>query len=110
MPVVAPQIHEQSVGEIRAYAVDFQGKLDTGELLTGTPTVTEVGTSDLTISARVINTSELTINGATVAIGEALQFNVVATGATVGKVYTILCQATTDNSQTLNGHIKVLIC
>lgn len=64
------------VGETRNVAVDFQDVLDSGELLTGTPTVAEVTTTDLTIASKAINTAALTIDGRAVAIGEAVQFKV----------------------------------
>ena len=70
-PVLVP-------GETRNFAVSFAGELDSGEVLTGTPTVAEQTTSDLTIENKAVNTAALTINGKTVAIGNAVQFKVSA--------------------------------
>ena len=109
MPVEAPQLHEVSTSEVCNVAIDFQGKLDSGELLTGTPTVTEVTTSHLTISNKQVSTVELTINCATVAIGEAVQFRVDASGATVGDTYEIHAICATDAGQTRDGVVKIII-
>lgn len=102
----APQRQEKTVSEDRNIAVSFSGKLDSGELLTGTPTITDVSGNSpgLTISNQAINTTELTINKVVTPIGEAIQFNV--TGGAVGK-YTIRISCGTDAtpSQTLYGSI-----
>ena len=89
-------------------SVSFEGKLDSGELLTGTPTVLEVGTSDLTLANKAVSTGSLTINGATVATGQAVQFT--ATGFTGGRTYTIRLSAGTDATpaQTLVGVVTLL--
>lgn len=93
---VLPTYHEKRVSEVRNVAIDFQGKLDTSELLTGTPTVTEVDTTDLTLASKVVSTAELTIRGTTVAIGEAVQFRV--SGGVAGGEYTIRISVTTTAS------------
>ena len=72
----APQVPVLAVGEVRNFAVSFVGALDTGELLTGTPAVAEQNTTDLTITNKAVNTVALTINGQSVAIGQAVQFRV----------------------------------
>lgn len=113
MPLVAPQLHEIGIEETRAIAVDFQGKLDDTtspvEKLTGTPTITEVGGTDLTLASKVVSTGALTINGATVGIGEAVQFTCAATGATSGKLYSITIVCGTDASQTVSGSVRVKV-
>lgn len=79
-PVLVP-------GETRNFAVSFGDVVDSGELLTGTPTVAEETTSDLTIANKAVNTAALTINGKSVAIGQAVQFKVsgqLATGTVRG--------------------------
>ena len=75
----APQIQPASVGSVRNIAVSFAKELDSGELLTGTPTITDANPNspeDLTISNKVISTAVLTINGVTVPVAEAVQCNV----------------------------------
>jgi hypothetical protein len=94
-----------SVGETRNIAISFSGKLDDGELLTGTPTLEDCAAPSpavLTFSNVVVNTAAIIINGETVPIGEAVQGKVTAT--TAGK-YTIKATSDTDSSpaQTLIG-------
>lgn len=83
-------------GAVRNIAVDFQDQLDDGELLTGTPTVEQVGTSDLTLSDEAVNTAALNILGRAVAIGQAAQFSV--SGAAAGVTYTLRVTCGTDAS------------
>ena len=106
MAVRAPQFPIQSIGETRFHAVSFAGKLDTGELLTGTPTVTEIDTTVLTITNKAVNVAELVINGVTVAIGQAVQCKVVDNGMTAGEEYSMLVTCSTDAGQVLNGVIR----
>lgn len=104
---LAPQIYNVATGETRNISVDFQGLLDSGELLTGTPTVTEVTTADLTLASKAVSTAALTINGVTAAIGEAVTFSV--TGVQAAKIYSILITATTTSTpaQTVQGTVRV---
>ena len=106
MAKTAPQIHAITTDETRNIAVDCQGFLDTGELLTGTPTITEVTTALLTLTNKQVSTAELTINGATVAIGEAIQFT--AAGSTAGN-YSVKFICGTDASQTVSGFVKIIV-
>jgi len=91
----AKQVYEMGSGETRLVSVDYRGKLDTGELLTGTPTVT-ISPSGPTISNEAVNTAALTIAGETVAIGQAVQFKI--TGVTAGTTYTITTKCGTDST------------
>lgn len=95
MPATAVQRVQMSAGETRNAAVDYTAKLESGELLTGTPTVAEVTTSDLTISNAAVSTGSLTILGDTVATGAAVQFKVVATSDLSG-LYTVSVTVGTD--------------
>ena len=109
MSHTAPQRPDTYQGETRNFAVSFSGRLDTGELLTGTPTIVDISgdsPTDLTISNKVVSTTSLTINGVTVPTGEAVQFTV--TGQQSGKSYTIKITVGTDATpaQTLIGEIK----
>ena len=105
MTSTAPQVHSMSTEEVRHVAVDMSGKLDTGETLTGTPIITSG--SNQTITSKVVSTTELTINSATVAIGQAVQFTLDATAKSVDTVY-IKCG--TSSSQTVDGEITVNVC
>lgn len=89
------------------FAVSFADVVDSGELLTGTPTVAEQTSSDLTITNKVVNSAALTINNKTVAIGNAVQFKVV--GHLLATLeYTIKITVLTDSSpaQTKIGYVK----
>ncbi len=99
MPVLAPEIIDIGPEELRHVAVDFTGKLDTGELLNGTPTAVEVGTTDLVITTVLVSTSTLTINGVSVVAGLAIQFTVDPVGATPDKTYQIDVVSPTDVAQ-----------
>lgn len=77
----APDEPTAVVGELNVHSVSFDGVLDAGELLTGTPTIVEETTSVLTLANKAVSTAELTINNQTVIIGRAVQFT--ATGYTV---------------------------
>lgn len=74
--ITAAQRPVMATGDVRNCAVSFAEQLDAGETLTGTPTIAEQTTTDLTISSAVVSTTALTINGVSVAIGEAVQFKV----------------------------------
>lgn len=102
----APQKPTIAVGEIRNVAVSFADVLDSGELLTGTPTVVEVTTTDLTLSSKAVNTAALTINGESVAIGKAVQFR-VSGQLVANSPYTIKITVSTDASpaQTLVKYV-----
>ena len=108
--LTAPQLPSVAVGETSNGAVDFSGVLDSGELLTGTPTVEEQTTSDLTSSNKAVNTAALTIDGSSVAIGEAVQF--AFSGQLVNVVYTLKITAATDATppQTKIRYVKFAGC
>ena len=75
-------------------AVSFVNRLASGELLTGTPTVLEIRTTDLTLANKAINTAQIVVLEDTVAIGQAVQFSV--TGGTGGRAYEIEITVNTD--------------
>lgn len=99
--LIAEQRYCKTTGETRALAFDMGPTLDSGELCNGTPTVVEVRTSDLTIGSVAVSTAELTINGETVAIGEAVQCTVAA--GLAGRSYLLKVTSTTDGSQTIEA-------
>jgi hypothetical protein len=107
MTSTTPQ-HVKHPSEVRNCAVSFDNTLDTGELLTGTPTVSGSPTG-LTFANVKVNTAQLTINGATVAIGRAVQFKV--TGGTSGVKYQIEVACGTDATpaQTLYAELDLLV-
>ena len=93
----ASQVPVLVVGETRNFAVSFANVLDAGETLTGTPTVAEQTTTDLTIANKVVSTAALTILGSTVAIGKAVQFK-VSGQLVAGSPYTIKITAGTTST------------
>lgn len=107
MPDTAPQIHSVSLDEVRIISVDFRGKLDSGELLSGTPTITEVDTTDLTLTNKAVSTADLVINGALVSTGMAVQFK-VDPGASIG-TYKVDILCSTSAGQTLEGRVTVRV-
>lgn len=106
MPSEAPQIPCFINGETRNGKASFAMKLDDGELLTGTPTITEITTTDLTFANVAVSTADLEINGATVLTGQAVTFKV--TGFAAGTTYRarIQCGTTSTPAQTLRGIIR----
>jgi len=64
------------------------------ELLTGTPTVLEVGTSDLTISNVGITSDEWILDGFPVSKARAVEFTVA--GGVAGTTYALRVTAGTD--------------
>ena len=95
MPITLDQVASLSVGDSEVAAIDYKDILDSGELLTGTPTVVEVTTTDLTLSNKVVNTVALTIDGRTCAIGKAVQFKVSGQLAAQG-LYRVRVTVSTD--------------
>lgn len=108
---IAPQIGKMTVGAGRTIAIDFTDQLESGELLTGTPTLTMCSPgspNELTISNVAVNTATLTINGRSVAAGLAIQGKVVANSA--GKfMLKATCDSDATPAQNLMGftHIHV---
>jgi len=94
MPIKLDQRPVISVGDIDHPRVDYTNFLDSTELLTGTPTVVEITTTDLTITTKVINTAEVRILERDVAIGKAVLFKV--SGQKANTEYTIRITVSTD--------------
>lgn len=105
--VTAIQIPPVAVGDVFNVAVSFAGQLDSGEVLTGTPTITEVTSTDLTISNKAVNSAAITVNGTSVAIGGAVQCKVLGQ-LLATREYTLKIVAVTDSTpaQTLNRYVK----
>lgn len=94
-------------GEEPTPAVGFVDQLRSGELLTGTPTVTELSTSDLTISNEGLNGSEIEVDGETHSASQAVQFKITGQLAATGS-YRLRVDVDTDASpaQKLSGFIE----
>ena len=101
MAITTKEVGRKSPGDTAAVAMDFTPLLRSGELLTGTPTVAEVTTTDLTIANVGLNSSTIEVNGASVAANGAVQCTVA--GGTAATKYTvrITCGTDTSPAQTL---------
>jgi hypothetical protein len=93
-----PQTQFISPNEALVGAVSFKKKLRSGELLSGTPTVS-IDPSGPTISLEQRNSSAIVIDGVENAVDEAVLFKI--TGCTVGTDYIVTARcATTSSTQT----------
>ena len=99
----AEQIYSISSEQTRIVSVDCRGFLDTGETLSGTPTITEIRTTDLVLSDKAVSTTALDILGASVATGKAVQFKVDAAGVVDGRLYKVKILCATSGTQTVGG-------
>lgn len=82
--------------------------LDKTELLTGTPVVVEVTTTDLTLANKAVNIATFTNQrGKIVAIGKGVQFTVA--GGVAGTSYEVSVQCGTNGSpaQLLEGTVYI---
>ena len=104
--VYATQIRQKGANETRNVSVSYDDKLESGELLTGTPTITD-STGDLTLSNKLVSTGAETINGISVSAGAAVLFT--CAGGTSSTTYTIRIQVTTDasNAQTFDDYLQL---
>lgn len=88
MPVQLEQEPVISEGDVDMVAIDYTPYLDSGELLTGTVTVTHVsGPATPTFANNAVNTASVVILGKTVAIGKAVQFKVSGQTASTSTPY-----------------------
>jgi len=89
--------------------VNFADMLEAGAALTGTPTVAEVTTSDLTLDNKAVTTADYVSDktGKTVSSGDAVTFTVA--GGSDGTTYTIRITVSTNSSpvETLVQDIQV---
>jgi len=105
MSHTAYEVPEKTIREALNVAVSFSGKLAVGEKLTGTPTLEENVTSDLTFSSIGISTTVLNISGVDVPIGEAVIFHLVGGVADVSYSVNVFSDTDSTPAQTLFGEI-----
>ena len=97
------------LGSTHVISFDMSPRLDTAELLTGTPSVAdEDATGDLTISNRQVNSVAYTEDEETVAIGKAIQFS-LSSSATEETTYTLTLTVTTDGTPTQTLADKLVV-
>ena len=92
----APDRHAVVVGETRTAHVAYTALLNSGESLTGTPTIVEDGSSDLTITNKAVTTAVQSIDGVDVPAGEAVGFSF--SGQSASTEYTVKITVGTDAS------------
>lgn len=111
MPIQAqtPIVQIGSAEVLPGAAVSFAGMLRSGQTLTGTPTITvSPATSTITCTSPTVSSTALTINGVSVATGEAVQFTLSGNAAPKG-CYTVSISVSTSNSGTLQGVVQVKV-
>jgi hypothetical protein len=96
MTITLPQMPVISVADVEVFAIDYTDVLDDAETITGTPTVAEQTTTDLTISNVSVNSVAMTILDKSVGIGKAVQFKVV--NQKVNTTYTLLVTVGTTST------------
>lgn len=106
--VTVSKVFVMHAGEVPNCAVSFIPLLESGELLTGTPTVVEVGTSHLTIASVAKNTATITIDGVSHAANQAVQFR-ISSGAVAGTTYILKVTCGTDASPAQTRIVKCKI-
>lgn len=106
---MSANIRSKRAGETRRVVVNFSGNFLADEILTGTPTVVEVGSSDLTISDVGINALDETVAGRVALVDQAVAFTVA--GGTAGTEYRLRITATTNAQypQTLISDITLRV-
>ena len=98
MAITLREKHYISAGSTVLMAVEYTQALDAGELLTGTPTITEVTTTDLTITNKLVNSTTLVVNDISCIAGQAVQC--LVTGAVAGTTYMIKIEVSTTSTPT----------
>lgn len=104
--LIARQRFTQTPSETRTVTVGFKDLLESGELLTGTVTVTP-SPATMTCATPLKNAASLTIDGETYAANQAIQFS--SSGGVEGQVYLVLISVATDGTpaQTFNRYIYI---
>lgn len=105
--VFAKQVREKAASDDTPISVDFSATLDSGDTLTGTPTITEVTTSDLTLANKTVNASAVVVNGVSRAAGQVIQFS--CTGGDGGELYKIKMSCDTTNGRTIVRGVKLRV-
>lgn len=100
---------KKRAAEVKNFAVRFDADLVTDEDLTGTPTVVELYTSDLTISNVGLNLAERLVSGLNIAANRAVEFTVA--GGTRGQVYTLEVRGGSNATypQTLTRQVRLMV-
>lgn len=98
MTIELSKIHELSPSDVRWFAIDFTDDLSSTETLS-TVTVTQSGTTTLTVASATINAASTDIDGRTVSTGKGVSYKV--SGQSLGVLYRIRVNVTTSSGETL---------
>jgi hypothetical protein len=98
----------KTVSEVRLGSVNFTDDLDSGELLTGTPTVTELSSLSLTLANKSLSSATMTILGETAASSAVVQFTWAA-GTTGNGMISIKVATDSTPAQTLMGFLPLRV-
>lgn len=103
----AKETYDLHDNDVRIMSVDFTGLLDSGDTLTGTPTVAEdADTPSLVITQAQVSTTALFIKRQTVPAGRAVLFKADRNDAAAGD-YEIDILVSTVAGQTLPATVRV---
>ena len=104
-PHTAQEQRTKTASEVLDAKVSFAGLLEGTETLSGTPTFSELTTSDLTLSGAAVSTAALTIDDVSVALGKAATVKI--SGGTAGRSYIISISCGTSAGNTRVGRVKL---
>lgn len=108
--MATPQRLTKLATEVRTWRHDFTPKLDPDELLTGTPAILEVTSSDLTLDNKTVSTEQLMILGNDVRIAKAVTFRVAGGSSNTDYTITVSIGTTSSPAQTVRDlfYLRVL--
>lgn len=101
----AREIGEMLAGASETWTVSFANRLQ-DDTFTGTPTIT-ASSANITLSNKIFNASQVTIENEIIAIGQAIQFRAAPT--TAGEEITITMSCGTTAGDTLKDSCQLVI-
>jgi len=103
--ITLDEIYPISEGDTEFVPINYTNHLRSGELLSGTPTIVEVTTTDLTLTNNAVSTTVLVVKNESVTVGMAVQFNM--TGQLTGILYRIRVTVSTDDGRTFVRDVRL---
>lgn len=98
MTISFSKVHSMSPSDVRWFGADFQDDLSSTETLSSA-TVTQVGTTHLTIASVSVNAASTDIDDREVAIGKGVTWK--TSGQTLGTLYVQRVNVTTSSGETI---------
>jgi len=107
----ADQVGVMGITEKRNVCVSYKYELPTGDLLAGSPTVVQVGGTDMVVSSISRNATILTYHHETVGIAQAVVFSITGgVGVVSGeKRFKISCATSASPPETLDAIILLVV-